>query len=340
MRYSFAEWKKSLLEAEVKALAILSFPAIQLLDIEVGDLISDSGIQARAMTAVGERLPGQAALVSMMDLSLEAEAFGASVNFSAHEVPTIRGRRIHNRAEAEQMSIPGVREGRCGIYIDAIRQVMEQNPDRPVFAGVIGPFSLAGRLMDVSEIMIQCMMDPDYVRLVIRKAADFLKSYIRAYKEIGANGVILAEPLAGLLSPDWLKEFSSVYIREICEELQEDSFSILYHNCGPNTVLAVDEILFTGCAAYHLGNAVRLAEILEKVGRDTIVMGNLDPVKYFKDASREEMAAAVRELCEECASYANFVISSGCDIPPMASWDNIEQFFTSVKEYNERWKSL
>lgn len=336
MEYHFKNWKKELMGPEVKALAVLSFPAVRLLGITVNDLISDSRVQAKAMSMIGNRLPGQAALVSMMDLSLEAGAFGAQIEYSAHEVPTVRGRLIHNKEEAAALKVPAVWDGRCKIYIDAIAELMKTQPDRPVFAGVIGPFSLAGRLMDVSEIMIQCMMDPEYVQIVLRKATDFLKAYIGAYKAVGANGVIMAEPLAGLMSPAWLKEFSSDYIREITDELQEDSFSVIYHNCGPNTTLSVEEILSANCAAYHFGNAIPLKEILEKVGSGSIVMGNIDPVKYFKDGTKEEMAEAVRHLCSECAEYPNFVISSGCDIPPMANWENIDQFFASVKEYNEK----
>ena len=30
---------------------------------------------------------------------------------------------------------------------------------------------------------------------------------------------------------------------------------------------------------------------------------------------------------------SNFVISSGCDIPPLSKWDNITAFFDTVGEY-------
>lgn len=296
MQYSFKEWKRELMGPDVRALAILSFPAAQLLDVPVGDLVTDSGLQAEAMALIGERLPGQAAFLSPMDLSLEAEAFGARVRFERDEVPTVLGRLIRSQEEAESLPIPPVRAGRCQIAVDAVKKLVQRGVDRPVFAGVTGPFSLAGRLMDVSEILIQCMMEPELVRLLLRKATDFLKRYIEAFRQAGANGVILAEPLAGLLSPAWLKEFSSVYIREICEELQEDTFSILYHNCGPNTALALEGIFDTGCAAYHFGNAAPLEEILSKAEADIPILGNLDPVAYFKAGTKKEMDEAVRQL--------------------------------------------
>ena len=40
------------------------------------------------------------------------------------------------------------------------------------------------------------------------------------------------------------------------------------------------------------------------------------------------------ELLEQTFSYKNFVISSGCDIPPGTPVENIEGFFTKVEEFN------
>ena len=56
--------------------------------------------------------------------------------------------------------------------------------------------SLAGRLMDVSEAMINCYEEPEMVHIVLEKATKFLIDYISAYKEAGADGILMAEPLA------------------------------------------------------------------------------------------------------------------------------------------------
>ena len=39
------------------------------------------------------------------------------------------------------------------------------------------------------------------VHVVLEKCAEFITKYILEYKKVGANGVVIAEPLAGLLSP-------------------------------------------------------------------------------------------------------------------------------------------
>ena len=50
----------------------------------------------------------------------------------------------------------------------------------------------------------------------------------------------------------------------------------------------------------------------------------------------EEVREKTLELLGCCAKYKNFVLSSGCDIPPATPWENIDAFFASYGEYYKR----
>ena len=239
-------WVKELPQMK-KALPILSFPSISLLNVSVRELIGDSDLQAKGMQMIAEKTDS-AASVSLMDLSVEAECFGAQVRFSDDEVPTVTGRLINDMEEAEALEVPAVGAARSGLYVDSIRKAAKLINDRPVFAGIIGPFSLAARLLDVSEIMMDCYDDPDMVHLVLRKCTDFLIAYAKAYKEAGADGVMMAEPVAGLLSPSLEAEFSAPYVKEIVDAVQDDDFALVYHNCGDNVLAMTDSIIGIGAA--------------------------------------------------------------------------------------------
>lgn len=315
-----------------KATPVLSFPSTQLLGISVIDLISDSDKLAEGMRRIAERTDAAAAL-SMMDLSVEAECFGSNIRFSEDEVPTVIGGIISSLEEAENLAVPKVGAGRTGVYVESIRKAARLINDRPVFAGVIGPFSLAGRLMDVSEAMLYCYDDPDMVHLILGKVTSFITEYSRAYKEAGANGVVIAEPLAGLLSPALAEEFSSRYVKKIVESLQDESFIVIYHNCGGTAVDIIDSILDTGAAAFHFGNAVKMSDVMAHMPSDKIAMGNIDPAREFRNGTPESIREATLSLLNECGNYPNFVISSGCDIPALSKWENIDAFFNAVKEY-------
>ncbi len=333
MKRNMKQWVADTIAAPVKQpLPVLSFPAVQLMGITVRDLISSSDHQAQGMKLVADRIPS-AASVSLMDLSVEAECFGSTIRVSDDEVPTVIGSIVSDEDEAQALAVPPIGSGRTGIYIEAIRKATELITDRPVFAGVIGPFSLAGRLMDVSEAMIYCYEEPDMVHTIMEKTTAFLIEYCKAYKQAGANGVVMAEPLTGMLSPNLAEEFSHPYVKQIVEAVQDDDFAVIYHNCGNNVVLMSEGIFGNGAMGYHFGNAIRMADILPNVPADRLAMGNVDPAGQLRNGTPESVREATQAVMSECCSWPNFVISTGCDIPPMSPWENIDAFFAAAKEF-------
>ena len=324
---------ETLAQKQKKGFLILSSPAVQKMGITVKELIRSSDLQAEAMKIIADSAPDALASVSMMDLSLEAEAFGSAIRVSDNEVPTVTGSIISSEEEAETLAVPEIGAGRTQIYVDAVEKAKKLITDRPVFAGTIGPFSLAGRLMDVSEAMVYCYEEPDMVHTVLEKVTEFIIRICNAYRAAGADGVLIAEPLAGLLSPGLAEEFSADYMKKIVETCQTDDFLIAYHNCGNTVILQFDSIKALGCRLLHFGNAVDMAEIMPLVPPDIIAMGNVDPAGQFRNGTPESVKARTKEVLASCSGYPNFVISSGCDIPPMSPWENINAFFEAVDEF-------
>ncbi len=333
MKRDMKKWLHDMIaEPKKKALPVLSFPAIQLMDISVKDFIASSDYQAQGMKLIADRVPA-AAVLSLMDLSVEAECFGSEIRKSDDEVPTVIGSIITDERSVFDLAIPQIGSGRTGLYVEAVAKAVELIQDRPVLAGTIGPFSLAGRLMDVSEAMIYCYEEPEMVAALLEKVTAFITTYIQAFKDAGANGVVIAEPLAGLLSPALSAEFSCTYVKSIVDAVQDDNFIVVYHNCGNNTIEMIDSILSTGSAAYHFGNAIAMPEMLPHIPADTVVMGNVNPAAEFRNGTPESVYAATLKVLEDCSKYPNFVISSGCDIPPLSPWENIDAFFAAVEEF-------
>ena len=327
------QWVADVLASEKKkALPVLSFPSIQKMGITVAELINDSDKQAEGMKIIADSFP-TAASVSLMDLSLEAEAFGSEIRVSDDEVPTVIGSIVSTEEEAEALKVPEIGAGRTQIYIDAIEKACKLITDRPVLAGVIGPFSLAGRLLDVSEALIYCYDEPDMVHMVLEKATEFLINYCKEYKKVGANGIVMAEPLAGLLSPSLAEEFSADYVKQIVDAVQDDEFIVVYHNCGNSTIKTIDTIVTNDCPMYHFGNAIDMEEMMSHIPENLIAMGNVDPAGEFRNGTPESIYARTKEVMEKCCKYKNFVLSSGCDIPPMSPWENISAFFKAVEDF-------
>ena len=326
------QWFSGITEMEKKkAMPVLSFPATTKMGLTVRELITDSTMQAEGMKLIADTCDTLAS-VSLMDLSVEAEAFGSEIKVDDHEVPTVVGSIVNCEEDAENLAIPSVGAGRTGIYIESMKKACGLIKDRPVFAGIIGPFSLSGRLMDMTEIMLNCYSEPDMVHKCLRKVTAFLIEYSKAYKAAGANGIVMAEPAAGLLSPDLIEEFSTPYVKQIVDAVQCEEFAFIYHNCG-NTIPLIDSIKKVGAYGYHFGNAIELSDMLAIVPPDMIVMGNVEPAGQFRNGTPESVYNETARVLKACAQYPNFVISSGCDIPPLSPWENIDSFFKAVSDF-------
>ncbi len=330
MQYDMKAWAATLAQSR-RPLPLLSFPSVKLTGASVYEITHDAAKQTEGILAAAQRMPSAAA-VCTMDLSVEAEAFGCTLTASEHEVPTVTGTLVTDEDETRALEIPPVGICRTALYIQAAANAKAAITDRPVLAGMIGPFSLAGRLMDVTEALMCCIADPDFVLAVLEKVTPFLISYAQAYKDAGVDGIVLAEPLAGLLSPAHETTYSAPFVKAIVDAVQDDHFIVIYHNCGPNVPHMIDSLYANGAAAYHFGDAVDLAAILAKMPQDRPVCGNISPVNEFLNGTPDSMTAAVHALRRACASYPHFVLSSGCDIPPAAKWENIDAFFGAAED--------
>lgn len=328
------EWCQAVIASEQRiALPIMTHSGIELLGKTVLDAVTNGETHYQAVKILADKYASAASSV-IMDLTVEAEAFGAEVHFSPDQVPCVVGRLVSDMESVQQLAVPSLDMARVPEYIKANRRIAEE-ATKPIISGCIGPYSLAGRLYDMSEIMMAIYIDPDCVRLLLEKCTAFILKYCQALKEAGTNAVLIAEPAAGLLSNDACKEFSSVYVKQLVEALQDDSFAVFLHNCG-NTGQCTEAMVYTGAAGYHFGNGIDMVRALEECPDGALVMGNINPVSMFKMASADELYAATTGLLERTAAYPNFVLSSGCDTPPEVPFKNIEHFYQAVADYNKR----
>ena len=335
MKINMKQWVRDVIADEkVQSIPVMTHPGIEITGNTVLEAVSKGDVHFKSVQALADRYPTAAASV-IMDLTVEAEAFGAEISFAENEVPAVIGHMLSDAEDIENLKVPSLKAGRVPQYLKANLLAARAIKDRPVLGGCIGPFSLAGRLYDMSEIMVLIYQDPDAAHKLLRKCTEFILKYCKALKATGANGVVMAEPAAGLMSNDDCKRFSSDYVREIVDEVQDETFTVVLHNCG-NTGHCTEAMVATGADAYHFGNKCDMAQVIKDVPPTALAMGNLDPVSVFKSGTPEQIYRDTTELLERMKGYQNFVLSSGCDVPPHTSLENIDAYFKAQKDFNAR----
>ena len=311
------------------AMPIGVYAGLEMTGASVRQAVCDPAAQSDAVLALNAHFHTPLMLTAM-DLSAEAETFGCAIRMCDDEIPTVIGRRVTDAAQIAALPDPQAGELRTAVHLASARRLVASGK-APVLGGMIGPFSLAGRIFGVSEALEATLSDPDGILALLDKVTGFLVEYARAFRETGAIGVIMAEPAAGLLSPRGLARFSAPFVRRIAEAVETEDFTILLHNCGAR-IIHFPKVLESGVSVCHFGAPMDIQAALQQAGGRVILAGNLDPTAVFHNGTPEGVYAQTRALMEAARPYRNFILSSGCDLPPGTPLRNLEAFYCAAQE--------
>lgn len=304
---------------------LAGFPGIALTNSTVRENLTDPVLQARTLIAM-HRAVNFDIVFPMMDLTVEAHALGANVDWEIDELPAVTGIRVETMADAESLPAPEIGQGnRLDVFVETCRLLKRTFPEKPVWAYVLGPFSITGRLMGMTEIAIAVKLEPELVHAVLRKCNDLLLTYSSALLDTGVDGLMVLEPASGMLCKDDGNNFSNFYVKEIVDMVRKRGRTSALHNCG-NIGHLVESLCATGIEVLHVGSVSDPSEIYPRVPKNIVLMGNLDPTEVFLRGTPAEVEGATRKLSDRMADCERFVMSSGCDLPPGVSIENLQVF--------------
>ena len=106
----------------MKFLPVLSFPVARKLGYKTSDFVRSADAQVEVMAWIAEHVPTDA-VIRPMDLSVEAEAFGATARYSDEDVPAIIGQLVEGEEGANALQVPVATAGRCGIAPEVIAKL-------------------------------------------------------------------------------------------------------------------------------------------------------------------------------------------------------------------------
>lgn len=334
-KINMAKWSQAIIDAkDVRNLPVLYFPVLKNIEMGVIESVKDPKKMADAMVEVIKEYPDTIAAITGMDLTADSEAFGATVKFRNDQAPAVKKHILSDADDIKALTLPDIHTGRIDVFTDAVVEAKKMVTDRPVFGGMFGPFSLAANLLEVSDALMMTVHEPEAMLELLEKCTDWLIQRAKEYKAAGANGIFVAEPTAGILSPENLEKFSSVFVKRMVEEVQDDYFFLILHNCG-SVVNSVKSMYDTGCKGFHFGNMVDMKDVICQIPEDVLVFGNLDPSIVFTLGDPDSIREATLKLLKDMEKYPHFVLSSGCDLAPLVKNENLEAYYNACREYNK-----
>ncbi len=288
-----------------------------------------------SMAASTYKLFGFECAAVPFDMGVEAEALGAGVNFYAHHAdivyPTISGKVSEKVADLDLKPPADLsKAGRIPLVVEAIRLLKQDIGDQvAIGAWVLGPYTLAGQILDIGDLAKMALKKKDLVGAVLDQLADVLIRIGKIYREAGADYITVREMGAGpdILSPRVFKGLIRPYLEKVFAGL--DSPKIL-HMCG-DTNMIVEEMALCGADAISVDQKNDVAESRKKLGPQAVILGNVDPYGVIVKGGPADVEKAVRKSIADGVN----AIWPGCDIWPLAPRENMEALMAAASKHGK-----
>lgn len=267
------------------------------------------------------------------DLCVEAEALGCEINVYAHSedilYPTIKKKIIHNEEEMELTIYDDIsKRGRIPLVCEAIRLLKEEiGKDVAIGSYVLGPFTLAGQIMELNDLLKLSFKKPDKVARLLNILTEVIIIVAREYEKAGVDYITVREmgATSDVLSPRVFKSLILPYLKRVFEKITIPS---VLHICGKTNDIA-PFMVESGARAISVDQKNDLAETRKKLGKNALIFGNYDPYNVLVAGTPD----VVRETIKRCIDDGVSAVWPGCDIWPTVPEENFRAMMDVINNY-------
>jgi len=288
-----------------------------------------------SMAASTYELFGYECAVVPFDLAVEAEALGAKANYYTHATeilyPTITEHPAE-KVEDLNLQVPSdlAKAARIPLVIEALKLLKSEVGDEVAIGShVLGPYTLAGQLLDLSFLAKAAFKKPALVGALLDTLASVLIEIIGIYRRAGADYITVREMGAGpdILSPRIFQSLIMPPLKKIFAAV--DSPKVL-HICGDTNDI-IEGMAQCGADVLSVEKKNRVAETRRKLGLGALIFGDLDAYNVLVLGGPVEVEKAVREAIEAGVN----AIWPGCDIWPTVPKENMEALMAAARKYGK-----
>lgn len=284
---------------------------------------------------------GYDALFAALDLSVEAEGFGAKIVYPADDVahpdynhPLLKSPEDYSllkpfdpklaRRTSAQLRI-------CEILLNT------RGNEAPVLGFTNGPLCTLSMLRGSERLFVDFLKHPKEVHYALEVITQTLVNYVRAQCEKGVPSVCIDVLFGarGTLSKKMWEEFEAPYARRVADEIRRNGAMVSLHNCGtgPYFDLMIQH-LNPAAISYHClpDDCKSPRELKEKYGKKVALIGHVDCPNTLFFGSPQDVKQECRELIRDLAPGGGFILASGCEFPPNASLLNAKAMVEASQE--------
>lgn len=275
-------------------------------------------------------------VVVPFDMGVEAGALGCVVNYyddgsSRVLYPTISGKVSETIADM-QLQVPKdlASAGRIPLVLEAIARLKaEVGGEVAIGSWVLGPFTLAGQLTDLNDLLKSSYKKPALVNDLLSTLAQVLVDIAGLYREAGADFITVREmgATSDVISP---RMFESLILPHLQTVFGGVPSPRVLHICGDTNPI-ITLMAQAGADALSVDQKNDLAASRDKLP-DALLFGNIDPYNLLVQGTPDTIQAGIREILAKGPD----AVWPGCDIWPEVPPTNFQALMQTMKEYGAK----
>ena len=319
----------------------VTVPGLESEGLQFHETHHDAAKMARAAAST-YRVSGFGSAVVPLDLCVEAEALGATVDFregiEAAEFPRVAGflyanleefatesqsHRESNKSLSLRDSV--ARVGRIPLVCDAIKLLKEDVGEEIVIGAYApGPFTLLSLLVETGALYMSLRKSKEQVREALEFLTQILAAVGIAYHEAGADFLTIHEMggSPGALGPKIFESTVLPHLQTLTSALEGP---VVLSACG-RTNGTMKLLAASGADALSVDQTNDLARSRKDVP-DVLLFGNLDPVGLISASTPDEITEAVAGVVRSGAD----AVWPGCDLYLQTPIENLRALVESTK---------
>jgi MtaA/CmuA family methyltransferase len=216
--------------------------------------------------------------------------------------------------------------------ITALKILLREMPEQPVYAWVEAPFQESCILRDINYFMVDLRTDPALPKEILKFVVEMESEFAYAQIEAGAQFIGVGDAIASLGSGDDYAEFNFPYLSELVDRIKGRGAYIKYHACG-RTKHLWKYIKQLNIDILNLDSLIDFADAREFFGDKFVLKGNLNPITEMMAATPDIVRAASQRSFAEAGAHGKFILSPGCELPPSTPPENLDTLVESAGLY-------
>ena len=303
------------------------------------EIINSPALSAEITMQPIEKFGFDAAII-FSDILPPLVGMGLNLTYEKGQGPVIHN-RLDDPKSVDLLATPPAAETMSGT-LEAIRLVTTELGSRSVpligFAGA--PFTLAsyaiegGSSKNFTRTRAFMFRHTAAWQRLMDKLATVQADYLIEQAKAGASALQLFDSWAGVaLGKDSYVRFVQPYNRKIFEAVKRRT-NVPLINFSTGTFAYLEEVQAAGGDVVGVDWRMPLDEAWQKIGYETPIMGNLDPVALL--APWSELKANIDGVLQQAAGRPGHIFNLGHGILPGTPMDNVQRTIDYVRKKTSR----